>query len=190
MPRRFDARFFAAELPEGAVASLHGDEVVEQAWLRPGDALDAMAEGRLGLWPPTAATLQQLEHVTAFDQVREHLATGTLGRVPLAPQGPLNWTGRMTLTRESKQSLAFALKQARACITTTSAPSTCCQACRTRLSATRAGALRQRPRRPSATWASIPPRPGSACSTNCGTPRHDRGWAGISGLTSQSAFAN
>ena len=61
--------------------SLHGDEVVEQAWLRPGDALDEMAEGRLELWLPTAATLQQLEHVTAFDQVRERLATGTLGRV-------------------------------------------------------------------------------------------------------------
>ena len=81
MPRRFDARFFAAELPDGATASLHGDEVVEQAWLRPGDALEAMAEGRLQLWPPTAATLQQLEHVTAFDEVRERLATGTLGRV-------------------------------------------------------------------------------------------------------------
>ena len=81
MPRRFDARFFAAELPAGASASLHGDEVVEQAWLRPGDALDGMAEGRLALWPPTAATLQQLEYVTAFDEVRDRLATGTLGGV-------------------------------------------------------------------------------------------------------------
>jgi glyoxylase-like metal-dependent hydrolase (beta-lactamase superfamily II)/8-oxo-dGTP pyrophosphatase MutT (NUDIX family) len=81
MPRRFDARFFAAELPEGASASLHGDEVVEQAWLRPGEALDAMADGRLELWPPTAASLQQLEHVTTFDDVRDRLATGTLGQV-------------------------------------------------------------------------------------------------------------
>ncbi len=81
MPRRFDARFFAAELPEGASASLHGDEVVEQTWIRPGDALEAMAEGTLQLWPPTAATLQQLEHVTSFDQVRDRLATGPLGAV-------------------------------------------------------------------------------------------------------------
>jgi ATP-dependent Clp protease ATP-binding subunit ClpA len=47
-------------------------------------------------------------------KVEENFGPGALGRVPLAHQGPLNWTGRMTLTRESKQSLAFALKQARA----------------------------------------------------------------------------
>ncbi len=81
MPRRFDARFFVAELPAGASASLHGDEVVEHEWVRPGDALDAMAEGTIQLWPPTAATLQQLEHVTAFEDVRDRLATGTLGSV-------------------------------------------------------------------------------------------------------------
>ena len=81
MPRRFDARFFAAALPAGASATLHGDEVVAQAWLRPGDALDAMAEGRLALWLPTAATLQQLEHVPSFEEVRERLAPGTLGSV-------------------------------------------------------------------------------------------------------------
>jgi hypothetical protein len=40
------------------------------------------------------------------------------------------------------------------------------------LYATRAGTL---PRRPSAIWASIPPRPGSACLTSCGTPRRDGG---------------
>jgi len=71
----------AAELPAGASASLHGDEVVDHEWMRPADALDAMAEGTIQLWPPTAATLQQLEHVTAFDDVRDHLATRTLGGV-------------------------------------------------------------------------------------------------------------
>src|SRR6266568_4509834 len=39
---------------------------------------------------------------------------GALERVPLTPQGPLNWTGRMTLTREAKQSLALAVQEARA----------------------------------------------------------------------------
>ena len=47
-------------------------------------------------------------------KVEESFGPGALERVPLAPQGPLNWTGRMTLTREAKQSLAFALKEARA----------------------------------------------------------------------------
>jgi ATP-dependent Clp protease ATP-binding subunit ClpA len=44
-------------------------------------------------------------------KVEENFGPGALGRVPLAHQGPLSWTGRMT--RESKQSLGLALKEAR-----------------------------------------------------------------------------
>ena len=47
-PRRFDARFFAAALPVGTEPSFEGGEVVAHAWHRPADALDAMADGRLG----------------------------------------------------------------------------------------------------------------------------------------------
>ena len=47
-------------------------------------------------------------------KVEESFGPGALERVPLAPQGPLNWTGRMTMTREAKQSLALALQEARA----------------------------------------------------------------------------
>ena len=47
-------------------------------------------------------------------RIEESFGPSALERVPLTQQGPLNWTGRMTLTRESKQSLAFALKEARA----------------------------------------------------------------------------
>jgi len=46
-------------------------------------------------------------------RVEESFGPGALGRVP-PPQGPPGWTGRMTLTRESKQSLGLALKEARA----------------------------------------------------------------------------
>jgi glyoxylase-like metal-dependent hydrolase (beta-lactamase superfamily II)/8-oxo-dGTP pyrophosphatase MutT (NUDIX family) len=81
MPRRFDARFFAAELPDGAKASLEGDEVVEHVWMRPADALDAMAAGEFEMWLPTSATLQQLEHVGDFVEVRTRLAQGPLGTV-------------------------------------------------------------------------------------------------------------
>ena len=64
-PRRFDAQFFAALLPDDAVApSIASDEVVALEWFRPGDALDAMADGRIGLWLPTSSTLQQLESVS------------------------------------------------------------------------------------------------------------------------------
>ena len=36
LPRRFDARFFAAELPAGARVSFEGDEVAGHAWMTPG----------------------------------------------------------------------------------------------------------------------------------------------------------
>jgi len=82
MPRRFDTRFFVAELPSGAEPSFTTDEVLADRWLTPAAALDAMAAGEIGLWPPTSATLQQLEHVQSFAQVRERLAPGAL----LAPR--------------------------------------------------------------------------------------------------------
>lgn len=81
LPRRFDARFFAASLPDGATASLVGEEVAAHAWHTPRAALDAMAAGRIGMWLPTSATLQQLEHARSIDEIRERLSPGRLGHV-------------------------------------------------------------------------------------------------------------
>lgn len=72
-PRRFDARFFAVELPPGAVLDLDPGEVAGHAWLIPGDALAAMAAGEIALWPPTSTTLQRLERATGIDAVRTGL---------------------------------------------------------------------------------------------------------------------
>ena len=69
LPRRFDARFFAAALPPGARVSFEGDEVAGHAWLTPTAGLVAMAAGEIEMWLPTSATLQQLEHVTSLDQI-------------------------------------------------------------------------------------------------------------------------
>ena len=77
--RRFDARFFAAQLPAGVEPTFEGGEVAGHVWLRPTDALEAMAEGRLAMWLPTSATLQQLEHVASLTQIAERLAPGLLG---------------------------------------------------------------------------------------------------------------
>jgi glyoxylase-like metal-dependent hydrolase (beta-lactamase superfamily II)/8-oxo-dGTP pyrophosphatase MutT (NUDIX family) len=74
MPRRFDTRFFAAELPPGAEATFPGDEVAEHRWATPRAALDAMAASEIGMWVPTSATLQQLEYVGALDELRERVA--------------------------------------------------------------------------------------------------------------------
>ena len=81
MERRFDARFFAAWLPDGAEASLVGQEVAAHGWHRPIDALESMARGELGLWLPTSTTLTQLLHITSIDEVRARLAPGPLGEV-------------------------------------------------------------------------------------------------------------
>jgi recombination protein RecT len=74
--RRFDVRFFAAELPFGATPSFVGGEVVAHRWLTPRAALDERAAGRMGLWVPTSATLQQLEHVRSFEEIRTRLGPG------------------------------------------------------------------------------------------------------------------
>jgi glyoxylase-like metal-dependent hydrolase (beta-lactamase superfamily II)/8-oxo-dGTP pyrophosphatase MutT (NUDIX family) len=87
MPRRFDARFFVAELPDGARVSFEGDEVADHAWHTPGDALRAMAAGEAGMWVPTSATLQQLEHAGSVAEMRDRLAPGSLGAIEVHALG-------------------------------------------------------------------------------------------------------
>jgi 8-oxo-dGTP pyrophosphatase MutT (NUDIX family) len=55
-PRRFDTRFFVAEVPAGQVPRDVGGEAVERLWVRPADAL----ERGLRMLPPTAAALTDL----------------------------------------------------------------------------------------------------------------------------------
>ena len=81
LERRFDARFFAAPLPDRADATLIGDEVMAHAWHRPIDALGSMAGGELAMWLPTSTTLTQLLWVESMDDVRSSMAPGRLGDV-------------------------------------------------------------------------------------------------------------
>jgi glyoxylase-like metal-dependent hydrolase (beta-lactamase superfamily II)/8-oxo-dGTP pyrophosphatase MutT (NUDIX family) len=87
-PRRFDARFFAAVLPEGAAdPTIASGEVVSLEWFRPADALDAMADGRIGLWLPTSSTLQQLEHLEDAAGLTR-IAPGRIGDVLVDEPAP------------------------------------------------------------------------------------------------------
>jgi 8-oxo-dGTP pyrophosphatase MutT (NUDIX family) len=61
LPSRYDARFFAAFVPAGTDVVAASEEVADWRWLRPADALEAMAEGDLAMWQPTLVTLQQLD---------------------------------------------------------------------------------------------------------------------------------
>jgi ribonuclease/clavin/mitogillin len=72
-PRRFDARFFAIELPPGALLDLDPGEVAGHTWLTPSAALAQMAAGRIQLWPPTSSTLQRLERARDIDAIRAGL---------------------------------------------------------------------------------------------------------------------
>jgi glyoxylase-like metal-dependent hydrolase (beta-lactamase superfamily II)/8-oxo-dGTP pyrophosphatase MutT (NUDIX family) len=86
--RRFDTRFFAGLMPGGAEATFEGGEVVAHMWLRPADALAAMADGRLAMWLPTSTTLQQLEQATSIEQIRDRLAPAPLGAVDVERLSP------------------------------------------------------------------------------------------------------
>jgi 8-oxo-dGTP pyrophosphatase MutT (NUDIX family) len=70
-PRRFDARFFVAELPLGAVPRPCTGEVHDAAWVLVRSAVERHATGDLPMWPPTITTLIQLlphESVAAVRQ--------------------------------------------------------------------------------------------------------------------------
>jgi 8-oxo-dGTP pyrophosphatase MutT (NUDIX family) len=56
-PRRFDARFFAAAVPVGQLATGHAAESDHIAWLRPADAIEAARARTISMLPPTATVL-------------------------------------------------------------------------------------------------------------------------------------
>lgn len=58
--RRYDTRFFLAELPAGQRADGVTTEADHAGWQRPADALDDWRAGRRGLLPPTWMTLSDL----------------------------------------------------------------------------------------------------------------------------------
>jgi 8-oxo-dGTP pyrophosphatase MutT (NUDIX family) len=58
--RRFDARFFAAALPEQQRTRDVGGEAAEVAWVGPDDAIAMGRRRQIVLWPPTAVSLAEL----------------------------------------------------------------------------------------------------------------------------------
>jgi 8-oxo-dGTP pyrophosphatase MutT (NUDIX family) len=59
-PRRYETRFFAAEVRRGVSASPHAREAVVARWVTPADALTGNREGTLPLVFPTLSTLEEL----------------------------------------------------------------------------------------------------------------------------------
>jgi glyoxylase-like metal-dependent hydrolase (beta-lactamase superfamily II) len=72
--RRFDARFYVAQLPPGAAILQDPREVAAYRWQTPREALEDWVAARIDVWPPTSTTLAQLREVRGLDEVRERLS--------------------------------------------------------------------------------------------------------------------
>ena len=77
-PKRFDTKFFLAQMPAGQVTRHVGGEADQRLWVRPQDALDA----GLTMMPPTAAVVREL---AAFEDVASALAA-TRTITPVLPK--------------------------------------------------------------------------------------------------------
>jgi hypothetical protein len=70
--QRYDARFFAAELPESCPVFPDGEEMLEAIWVTPSEALSLNREGTLPMVFPTLVTLEALmPFETPADALRE-----------------------------------------------------------------------------------------------------------------------
>lgn len=67
--KRFDTRFFVAELPTGQLARHDGVETVDGIWLRPREALERYWAQSIELAPPQIMTLAHLSHYSQVQQV-------------------------------------------------------------------------------------------------------------------------
>jgi 8-oxo-dGTP pyrophosphatase MutT (NUDIX family) len=78
-PKRFDTRFFVAAMPEAQQTVAHQDEIVDDVWIRPADALSAHAAGDWQMIAPTLTTLSCIaaypttEHLLAAVRAESHL---------------------------------------------------------------------------------------------------------------------
>ncbi len=83
-PRRYDTRFFVAELPEGQVTRDVSTESDEVLWMAVPDVVEAVDEGRLAMLPPTYATCLELFD---FTHPRQALASAAeRDRSPILPE--------------------------------------------------------------------------------------------------------
>jgi 8-oxo-dGTP pyrophosphatase MutT (NUDIX family) len=69
-PRRYDTRFFAAEVPRADEPHIHEAELSEAVWLTATEALELNVRGALPMVFPTIATLESLRSFTTPAEVR------------------------------------------------------------------------------------------------------------------------
>ncbi len=95
-PRRYDTRFFIAQMPQDQVAQHDGGELVDHCWLTPSEALVLSGEGRLNLMFPTQKTLEKLQEFSSVDDALNYARSAR----PIVPMDP-----RLTIGADGKKLL-------------------------------------------------------------------------------------
>jgi 8-oxo-dGTP pyrophosphatase MutT (NUDIX family) len=83
-PRRYDTRFFVAELPQGQVTRDVSTESEEVLWMAVPDVVAAVDEGELAMLPPTYATCLELLEFTSPREAMDSAADRD--RTPILPE--------------------------------------------------------------------------------------------------------
>jgi hypothetical protein len=78
---RFDTHFFLAPMPAGQEPSIDGDEIVDQGWFTPAEALAANRRGEIELVFPTIKHLEQIGAFTSADELLEYAGGREVGPV-------------------------------------------------------------------------------------------------------------
>ncbi len=90
MRKRFDTRFFLAQLPEGLEAKHDEHEATEAVWLRPREALERYWRREIEMAPPQ---IQSLAHLARHSRVADVLGEAMERRPPLIEPEPFDEDG-------------------------------------------------------------------------------------------------
>jgi hypothetical protein len=85
MKRRFDTRFFLAQIPAGQFCRPDARETVQGQWLSPMEGLAGNMSGKIPLSPPTLATLHELSKYRTLRNLQIQTAGRPWGQ-PIQPR--------------------------------------------------------------------------------------------------------
>lgn len=95
-PRRYDTRFFIAEMPARQTPSLDGEELVNHLWISPEQALERSRKGEIYLMFPTMKTLESLSKLRDVAEALEY-AQSLRDRPPMHPRVGTGSAGKKLL---------------------------------------------------------------------------------------------
>ena len=88
VPRRFDTRFFVAEMPEGQTALHCQIESTDGVWIRPDEALSRSTRGQFGIVFPTRVHLERLSQFASLGELLTYAARKPIRTVTPTRAGP------------------------------------------------------------------------------------------------------